>query len=200
MDKKWSVSSVAKAHGYLNVREEAVVHKEFGSWISKQFEDNDATIFDVGCGNGRVIYSLPPYERYVGIDINQSSIDAAKKSFSSSGSAVFYLQDIEEELAEEVLQEIQKCEVCYIDSVFAMLENPKKVLQEILVPNFDVIYLNRMSFHDVSSIAVSSSYNWKGMGGSSILWKLSSDFLKDALAGTKAVYQSKGNISVIICN
>ncbi len=53
-----------------------------------------STIADIGCGNGRLISSLPDDSNYIGIDISQNLIEQAKKIFPDKTFLVGSLLDI----------------------------------------------------------------------------------------------------------
>lgn len=156
MNKEWAKKEVADDHDYTSCfKKNCRHHNAFGEWVSwysHQYKNEQVSIFDLGCGNGNVVNYLPKFDKYVGIDINEAALNYAEENLpnhlkTSSNTKrediFFFLQDIEGDIREKVLQEIKSCQICYVDSTITMLENPKKVLQEILIPNFEFIFLNR---------------------------------------------------------
>ena len=202
MSKEWKKKKVALHHGYLNNKlyndlTRAPHHKMFGEWLSQKFKnysDLPPTIFDVGCGNGHVTSYLLKFNKYVGIDINESVIDCAKKK--KIDNTLFFLQDIEENIKKEVLQEIKSCQICYIDSVFTMLEDPAYVLKEILIPNFDFIFLNRTGFNNQKT--EKTKMLWGGMDHPSTVWKFNIDFFQEVAKQTNSSFKAANTNGGII--
>ena len=146
----------------------------FRDWINQKYKNKQVTIFDIGCGNCNVINYLPDNSKYIGIDINETLVNHSNNMFKSKkDNFKVYLQDIEEELNQEVEQMMDISQVCYIDSVLTLLEDPKRVLQEILIPKFDFIFLGRIPLYQETIKTVDT---WPGMSGQSPLWRFSQDF------------------------
>ena len=181
MFKPWSESSTAHSHGYTSSdhRNKGGLphHEKFSQWVYENFAENQISIFDIGCGPAWVLNFFPSFTKYVGVDLNTECIKSAVDNYSNSKTS-FYVADIEELVDDKMFEEGTNCNICYIDSVFRMLESPKKVLEDILLPNFDFIYLNRTF---VSSETAKGSCQWGGMSQSSTLWTLSKSFFETIL-------------------
>jgi len=187
--KEWSKRKVAVELNYLKPHEEGsethLHHARFSSWIEgfvlPRYKNKQVTIFDIGCGNSVVVNYLSDNVKYNGIDINESLIEYSNNAYKSKKDNFIKvcLQDIEEELSQETKQMIHRSQICYIDSVFTMLANPKKVLKEILIPNFDIIFLGRTRVNtNRSFMAYLGEYLWPGMENPSPLWHFGEGFFK----------------------
>ena len=175
--KQWSKPEVADALKYTAFYDTNCKHHQiFSDWVSQEYKNKKVTIFDIGCGNCNVVNYFSENYKYIGIDINNAAIDFAEKH--KKDNVTVFMQDIEEEITQEVEEAMDSCQVCYIDSVFTMIEDPKKVLQEILLPKFDFIFLGRTSFS--SQETVKASHKWPGMDKPSTLWKFDKGFFRDA--------------------
>lgn len=61
--------------------------KKARSWLAKNVWKlkGGETVIDLGCGSGTVLDYMPPDMDYVGVDINESYVRAARKRFSERG-------------------------------------------------------------------------------------------------------------------
>jgi len=181
MRKPWSESSTAHSHGYdfdeCDNNKDLPHHEKFSQWVYENFSENQISIFDIGCGPAWVLNSFPSFTKYVGVDLNPVCVQTAVDNYKNSKTS-FYVADIEESVDGKMFEEGTNCNICYIDSVFRMFESPKKVLEDILLPNFDFIYLNRTH---VSSETKKGSHQWGGMSQPSTLWTLSKSFFETIL-------------------
>lgn len=184
MKSKWSSKEVAEAHGYFHegyVHANQERHDKFALWLENEYKPIDDSgyrepgVFDIGCGNGNLLNSIPKNTRYVGIDCSPSLIQFAK-DLHGSENVKFFLQDIESDISKEVMDQIKACNICYVDSTITMLENPKYVLEEILIPNFNFIFLQRCDF---TGRVIKSSSCWGGMKSPSRRWKFSHNFFHE---------------------
>ena len=202
MNKPWAEKSTAETLGYTDHTEAKLTrhphHVSFSDWVYGNFKNEDISIFDVGCGPAWVLNLLPTLNKYVGIDINEACLESAANYCSRAGVS-FYPQDIEEDLDLKVVQEIKNCNICYIDSVFTMLEDPQKVLVDILLPNFNFIYLNRTCSPNQDPVTEKKSFSWPGMSSSSAHWAFSKSFFEEILRHSPHTLEIVEN-SVIISN
>ena len=190
--KEWSRSQVAAAHNYTKHYDLTCEHhKIFSKWLEQKFINKQTSIFDIGSGNSNAMNYIDERHKYTGVDINQAAIDFAQKH--KKNNCLFLLQDIEEELSQQTVQEIENCDVCYIDSVFTMLENPAKVLQEILIPNFDIIFLGRTKFMNENT--VKTKHRWAGMEKESTLWVFNKKFFEDITQDTEHTCKFIGDVN-----
>jgi len=184
MNKPWAEKLTAETLGYTDHTAAKLTkhshHVRFSDWVYGNFKKEDISIFDIGCGPAWVLNLLPTFNKYVGIDINEACLESAINYCSREGVS-FYPQDIEEDLDLKVIQEIKNCNICYVDSVFTMLEDPQKVLVDILLPNFNFIYLDRTCSPHHDPITEKKSFSWPGMSSHSAHWAFSKSFFEEIL-------------------
>lgn len=194
--KPWSEDTVAKWHKYSSSGDPVEKHHElFSKWLTSTLSEGNIFIFDIGCGPAWILNSLSYYDKYVGIDINRKCLQNIRKLKDHKTS--FHLADIEEILAPEVVADIEYCNICYMDSTLTLLEDPKKVLKEILLPNFDIIYLSRTP--SLQGKTGKGSYWWGGMSKPSSHWSFSKSFFEDAVEGFPHTLTIDGD-TIIISN
>lgn len=168
--KEWSSDKVAIAHGYDAATDQfdCAHHDLFAEWLRKN--TLSPSVFDIGCCSGIVLHRIEDHvSKYFGIDLSNLNVDKARSSFTLEKYR-FEVCDIENDSS--IIEDINY-NVCYIDSVLEMLEDPEKVLENV-VKRFDYTFLNRTS-HSSAEVK-KSSYQWAGMNSSSVLWKFSKQF------------------------
>ena len=198
MKSKWATEEVGEAHGYFHegyVHENQERHDKFAEWLKSEYKPircsdyPEPGVFDIGCGPGNLLNSIPKNTRYVGIDCSLSLVNFAADLHGNENTK-FFTQDIESDISEEVMNQIKACNICYVDSTITMLQNPRDVLEGILIPNFNFIFLQRCDFiSNLSDPAVrklgkakngvyKSFYRWNGMTSPSIKWHFTYDFFR----------------------
>lgn len=163
--KEWSLDDVAIAHRYdvADSQFNCEHHDLFSEWLREN--TSSPRVFDIGCCSGIALYRIKDHvSEYFGVDLSNLNINKARSAFTSEKYR-FEVHDIE--IDTSILENLNY-DVCYIDSVLEMLEEPERVL-EIVVKKFDYVFLNRTSYS--SNEIQKSSYQWAGMNSSSILWK-----------------------------
>jgi SAM-dependent methyltransferase len=196
MFKPWAEHGTAESHGYCtfnHIKKDLPHHQRFARWVYDNFKEGEISIFDVGCGPGWVLNMLPKYDKYVGIDINESCLASAANYANQRTS--FYLSDIENSLTEEALQEIEQCKICYIDSTFTMFDSPNKVLEDVLLPNFNFIYLNRTPTD--REVTEEGFFQWGGMSKPSKKWNFSKSFFSTVLKNYNHIFTVVDDVVII---
>tara|TARA_R110002020_G_scaffold257334_5_gene470976 strand:- start:3903 stop:4529 length:627 start_codon:yes stop_codon:yes gene_type:complete len=170
-DNPWSPRKVAEAHGYFSNLDEASSHHDiFASFIK---DKDDASICDMGCGNGRILNNLDNYSKYLGIDTCEELVTAATKHFEDNGKVSFLTMDIEKETWPEFINDYN---IAYLDSTFEMMEDPLLLLKK-LTKTFETVFFNRLKLFDLGEVeAEKGTYRWGGMEKDCSLWKLSELF------------------------
>lgn len=103
---------------------------------------------------------------------------------------------MDEDMQEDTLKEMADCNICYIDSVLTMLKNPRDVLEKILIPNFDFIFLSRVY---LLSKTKHKSYAWEGMEKPSDLWEFNYEFFEEICSNYKLHFNSEfSNVGSLI--
>jgi len=184
MNKQWSLDSVATALGYH--RGDGRVHIEFIHFMQSNFGPNNKQgIFEIGCGPGVIAQSMKEYyHKYVGVDINDTCLSFCQNF--SNDSVKFYKQDVEHEWSYEIKQEIKNCNICYIDSVLTMLENPEDIILKS-IDHFEWTYLDRTPYTREKTKKV--SYTWPGMQNPSTHWRFSKDFFLDVAKNCEVKFE-----------
>ena len=108
----------------------------------------------------------------------------------------------------EAWAEIEKCNVCYMSTTFPMIEEPERVLREILIPNFKYIYLGMTLMTDGVS---KEKYAWGGMDSEdpsepatpSVIWRFNREFFERICADynvdltIKGISGASANVTII---
>lgn len=184
MVNQWSLEKVTVALGYDDVSKDGIIaHKNFSQFCDflKNTLNIEINIFDIGCGNGRIVKELQNYDSYVGVDINEYNVSIAKNNFLKNNKNHFLHEDIESTQFSDVMKHhILTSNICLLDSTFHMMENPELLMHDLLIPNFKFIYLARTRAVDTVEYVKRKEYHqWDGMADSSVNWEFGRLFFKD---------------------
>ena len=173
-DNAWNTRKVAEAHGYFSKLDQtSPVNEIFASFVR---DKDDARIFDIGCGNGRVVNSLDrySYSKYLGIDACEEVIAVAEEHFEGNDKVSFLAMDIDKDIWPEMISDYN---IAYFGSTFEMMQNPISLLKRI-TETFETVFFTRLRLFDLEGgKAEKTSFRWLGMEEKSTLWRLDESFL-----------------------
>jgi hypothetical protein len=171
--KEWSRDEVSIFHGYSGDVSSFFInhHMKFSKWL-ESYQGN-ITVFDVGCCSGFVLNSIGGMvQTYQGVDLSPLSIENARRIFVDPRFSfeVFDVEDLSFDMSKI------NCEICYIDSVLTMLEDPQTFLKNAL-KNFNVVYLNRTRYDFDTTEKLENQ--WAGMQRASTWWQFDKSFFQN---------------------
>lgn len=200
-NKQWATKEVAVQHGYLSPPSQPLPSHVAAIQAIKptilQLHKPDSkyfTIYDLGCGNGRMILALREVLgssfplHYVGFDFNEACLEEAKKTFPE-----FWFEQMD---LDEYGHTMKDTDLIILDSTLSMVERPKELLLGLLKNNRAVL-VERIR---VGEKTVREEYLWGGMTQPSVNWAFHPSFFFDVANESGCMIAHKSDTRILFVN